>query len=69
MIAFGGLLVAVGLVLALAVADSVDGLNVVAAGWIVAGVGVLLIAASLVTSYNSRRSEHRVVQDKHVTTD
>ncbi|MEO8106623.1 MAG: DUF6458 family protein [Actinomycetes bacterium] len=69
MIAFGGLLVAAGLVMALAVADSVDGLNLVMAGWIIAAVGVVMIAAGLATSYNARRSEHRVIEDKHVSTD
>lgn len=69
MIAFGGLLTAVGLVMALAVADNVDGVDLVVAGWIVAAVGVVLLAAGLFTASSARRTEHRVVEDRHVSSD
>ena len=69
MIAFGGLLVAVGLVMALAVADNIDGVDLVVAGWIVAAVGAVLVAAGLFTANSARRTEHRVVEDRHVTND
>lgn len=69
MIPFGGLLLAVGLILALAVSDRFDAVDLTAAGWIVAIVGALLMIAGLATSNAVRRSEHRVVEDKHVTSD
>jgi len=69
MIPFGGILLAVGLIMALAVADRFDSLDLTAAGWIVAGVGALLVVAGLVTANSARRTEHRVVEDRHVTND
>ncbi|HVQ89069.1 MAG TPA: DUF6458 family protein [Actinomycetes bacterium] len=69
MVPFGGLLLGVGLIMALAVADHVNGLDLQVAGWIVAGVGLLLLIAGLVTANASRRSEHRVVEDRHIHTD
>lgn len=69
MIAFGGLLTAIGLIMALAVADRLDGVDLVVAGWIVAAVGVVLLVAGLVTANSARRTEHRVVEDRHVSTD
>jgi energy-converting hydrogenase Eha subunit C len=69
MIPFGGLLLAAGLIMALAVADRMDAVDLTVAGWIVAGVGALLMLAGLFTANTKRRSEHRIVEDKHVTTD
>jgi energy-converting hydrogenase Eha subunit C len=69
MIPFGGILLAVGLIMALAVADRFDSVDLTAAGWIVAGVGALLVVAGLVTANSARRTEHRVVEDRHVTND
>ncbi len=69
MIPFGGLLLAAGLIMALAVSDRLDAVDLTAAGWIVAAVGALLMLAGLFTANTTRRSEHRVVEDKHVTTD
>ena len=69
MIPFGGILLAVGLIMALAVSDRVDGVDLTAAGWIVAGVGALLVIAGLVTANSARRTEHKVVEDRHVSTD
>lgn len=45
-IGFGVFLLAVGLVLALAVSDSVNGVDLTMIGWIAAGCGVLAIALS-----------------------
>ncbi len=47
MIPFGGILLAVGLIMALAVADRFDSVDLTAAGWIVAGVGALLVTTSV----------------------
>jgi energy-converting hydrogenase Eha subunit C len=66
---FGGLLLAVGLIMALAVSDRIEGLDLVVAGWIVAAVGAVLLVAGLVTANSSRKSEHRVIEDKNVHTD
>ena len=69
MIPFGGILLAAGLVMALAVSDRVDSVDLTAAGWIVAGVGALLMIAGLVTANSARRTEHRVVEDRHTSSD
>lgn len=53
---FGGFLVVVGLVLAFAVDDAVDGVNLYAAGLIMAGVGVVVIALAMFTFNSTRRS-------------
>jgi membrane protein implicated in regulation of membrane protease activity len=41
---FGGFLVVVGLILALAVTDNVSGVDLTMVGWIMTGVGILLLA-------------------------
>lgn len=69
MIPFGGFLLAVGLIMALAVADRLDAVDLTVAGWIVAAVGAVLMIAGLFTANSTRRSEHRVVEDRHVTSD
>lgn len=69
MIPFGGFLLAVGLIMALAVSDRLDAVDLTAAGWIVAAVGAVLMLAGLFTANSTRRSEHRVVEDRHVTSD
>ncbi len=51
---FGGFLLVVGLVLALAVTDSINEVDLTAVGWIMAAVGVALIALTAFTM-NSRR--------------
>lgn len=65
---FGGsiFLIAVGLVLALAVNVSVSGIDLQLVGWILAGVGVLGLLASL-AFYQRRRSV--VVEPPPVVTD
>jgi energy-converting hydrogenase Eha subunit C len=69
MIPFGGVLLAAGLIMALAISDRLDSVDLTAAGWIVAGVGALLVIAGLITAQSARRTEHRVVEDRHVTND
>lgn len=69
MIPLGGVLLAAGLIMALAVADRIDAVNLVAAGWIVAGVGALLMIAGLISAQSARRTEHKVIEDRHVTSD
>jgi len=69
MVAFGGFLLAVGLVLSLAVSDRLEAVDLTAAGWIVAAVGAVLLIAGLITATAKRRSEHRVIEDRHITTD
>lgn len=68
-IGVGVVLLAVGLVLALAVGDSVEGINLPLVGWILAGVGALAIVVALVM--NGQRSRHTVEKtvQKDVTTD
>lgn len=56
----GAFLLVVGLVLALAVTDSVNGVDLTTVGWIMAAVGLVLIAITAITWNNGRRS--RAVQ-------
>lgn len=51
----GGILVVVGLVLALAVDVSVQGVDLVMVGWIMTIVGVLLLLLTAVTLNSARR--------------
>lgn len=51
----GGFLVVVGLILALAVRDAVDAVDLRLVGWIMAGVGVGLIALTAITLNSSKR--------------
>ena len=57
---FGGFLIVVGLVLAFAVNDALDDVNLYAVGLIMAGVGVVIVALTAFTLNNQRRS--RTVQ-------
>jgi hypothetical protein len=57
---FGGVLLVVGLVLALAVQDSVSGVDLTTVGWIMALVGVVLLVLTAVTFNRGRRA--RTVQ-------
>lgn len=52
---FGAFLTAVGLILALAVQDNVNEVDLTMVGWILTGVGVLLIAITLVTVTSGRK--------------
>ncbi|WP_139980421.1 DUF6458 family protein [Nocardioides litoris] len=53
---FGAFLLVVGLVLALAVTDSVSGIDLTMVGWIMAAVGVVVIALTAFTWNNGRRA-------------
>lgn len=57
---FGGFLLVAGLVLALAVTDSIQGVDLTMVGWIMALVGLVLIAITAITWNTGRRS--RAVQ-------
>ena len=50
----GVLLLAVGLILALAVQDSIEGVDLVMTGWILAGVGLLAIVLTAASAARSR---------------
>lgn len=51
----GAFLLAVGLVLALAVRDNVDAVDLTTVGWIMAAVGILLLALTALTAGRGRR--------------
>lgn len=51
---FGGFLLVVGLVLALAVTDQVNGVDLTMVGWIMALVGIALILLTAVTMNRGR---------------
>ncbi len=68
-VGIGATLLAAGLILALAVQDKLSGVNLAAVGWILAGVGVLSIILGLVQMSASRKSEHRVIEDRSIHTD
>jgi hypothetical protein len=53
---FGGILIVAGLVLALAITDNVDNVDLATVGWIMAAVGLALIALNAVTWNSSRRT-------------
>ncbi|MFN8189174.1 MAG: DUF6458 family protein [Nocardioidaceae bacterium] len=51
---FGGLLLVVGLILALAVTDSINGVDLTMVGWIMALVGIVLLALTAITANRAR---------------
>jgi membrane protein implicated in regulation of membrane protease activity len=53
---FGGFLLVLGLVLALAVRDSVDAVDLTLVGWIMAAVGLVVIVLSALTFNRARRA-------------
>lgn len=53
---FGGFLLVVGLVLALAVTDSVNGVDLTTVGWIMALVGLAVLILTAVTMNAGRRT-------------
>lgn len=57
---FGAFLVAVGLILALAVQDRLNGVDLTAVGWIMAAVGVAVLLLTAATLSRGRRT--RTVQ-------
>ena len=56
---FGGFLVVVGLVLALAVRDSVDAIDLTMIGWILTAVGIVVLALTAFTLNSGRRSRNQ----------
>lgn len=61
---FGAFLLVVGLVLALAVTDSVNGVDLTMVGWIMALVGAVLIVLTAVT-WNRGRGTRSVATTTH----
>lgn len=51
----GGLLTALGLVLALAVQDRMDGVDLTMVGWILTGVGIVMLIGTFATLNGSRK--------------
>lgn len=61
---FGGFLLVVGLVLALAVQDRVEAVDLTMVGWIMAAVGAVLIVVTALT-LNSRRRARSATTTTH----
>lgn len=61
---FGGFLVVVGLVLALAVTDSVSGIDLTAVGWIMTLVGLAVLALTAFT-WNRSGGAHSLTTTTH----
>jgi tellurite resistance protein TehA-like permease len=58
-------LLAIGLVLALAVGNTVEGVDLVLIGWILAGVGALAIVVALImTAQRSHQTIEHVTRDE-----
>ena len=53
---FGGFLLVVGLILALAVDDAVQGVDLTTVGWIMAAVGLVVILLTAITLTSGRRA-------------
>jgi hypothetical protein len=68
-IGIGAALLAIGLILALAVQDTINNVDLTAVGWILAGVGVLALLLGTYQSLAARRSEHRVIEDRNIHAD
>jgi hypothetical protein len=61
---FGGFLVVVGLVLALAVTDGIKGVDLTAVGWIMTLVGVAILVLTAMT-FNRSRGAHSMSTTTH----
>ncbi len=61
---FGAFLVVVGLILALAVTDTVNGIDLVTVGWIMTAVGVVVLALTAFT-FNRGRGARSVATPSH----
>lgn len=53
---FGGFLMALGLIMALAIQDSISGIDLALAGWIIAGAGFVVLIFGVMTLNRSRRN-------------
>ena len=64
---FGGFLLVVGLVLALAVTDQVNGVDLTMVGWIMAivGAGLIVLTAATVGRRGTRIGGHHDPQRRH----
>lgn len=51
---FGGFLIALGLILALAVQDQVDAVDLTTVGWIITIVGAIVLLLTFLTAMRSR---------------
>lgn len=60
----GAFLLAVGLILALAVTDNINGVDLTTVGWILAAVGALVIVLTAIT-WNRGRSNRSVATTTH----
>jgi Domain of unknown function (DUF6458) len=60
----GVFLLALGLVLALAVRDAIEGIDLTMVGWILAGVGLLALVVTAIT-LNRSRGAHSVSTTTH----
>lgn len=61
---FGGFLIALGLILALAVQDRVDAVDLTTVGWIIAIVGAIVLLLTFLTAMRSRPRTY--VEDRPV---
>lgn len=64
-IGFGIFLLAVGAILAFAVRDNIDAVDLTLVGYIAMGAGVLAIVLSLVLQAVRSNTSHREVVDRH----
>lgn len=65
----GVVLIAVGAILSFAVADRVDGVNLVMIGYILMGTGVLSIIVGLVMNQQRANTSHREVVERREDVD
>lgn len=64
----GAFLLAVGLILALAVQDSIGGVDLVLVGWIMAAVGLVAIVLTLITASSGSTMGRRGTRSVTTTT-
>jgi uncharacterized sodium:solute symporter family permease YidK len=61
---FGAFLVVVGLILALAVTDTINGVDLTVVGWIMALVGIVVLVLTAITA-NRARGAHSITTTTH----
>lgn len=62
----GIFLIALGAILAFALNESVDAVNLVMVGWILMGAGAVGIIVSLIVNGQRRNATHTTVTEEHV---
>ncbi|WP_062070392.1 DUF6458 family protein [Demequina sediminicola] len=62
----GIFLIAVGAILAFALNETVDAVNLVMVGWILMGAGAIGIIVSLIVNGQRRNTTHTQVREEHV---